>query len=166
MLQLHTELDSIQNCSLSMVSRWPMVIREVCISEAFKKEKLIIPPIESTSNSSAKSKVPPFKCVLKLKKKYKTSFFQMLHKPKKGHLEVKSSNEIGIENFAKNLALTHHTQLVGSSAVQMFLYTLDQLHNSGRREEFSLICPLQKRSQLEMINKITGLVCVEEKSSM
>ncbi|KAI5740904.1 hypothetical protein M8J76_008349 [Diaphorina citri] len=53
---LHTELDSIQNCSLSMVSRWPMVIREVCISEAFKKEKLIIPPIESTSNSSAKSK--------------------------------------------------------------------------------------------------------------
>lgn len=42
------ELDSIQNCSLSMVSRWPMVIREFCCPELVKEEKLIIPPAHGT----------------------------------------------------------------------------------------------------------------------
>uniref|UniRef100_A0A8D8ZKW7 Protein maelstrom homolog n=1 Tax=Cacopsylla melanoneura TaxID=428564 RepID=A0A8D8ZKW7_9HEMI len=44
--QLHVEVDCTQNCSLSHASRWPMVMREFCLPDTIKTEKLITPPVE------------------------------------------------------------------------------------------------------------------------
>ncbi|KAL1460650.1 hypothetical protein WDU94_012613 [Cyamophila willieti] len=51
--KLHIEVDSIQNCSLSHVSRWPMVIREFCLPDTVKTEKLFIPPIQLNEPSKS-----------------------------------------------------------------------------------------------------------------
>lgn len=48
----HDEIDCVHNCSLSIVSRWGLLIRELCCKELMAAEKLYIPPVETEANQS------------------------------------------------------------------------------------------------------------------